>query len=236
MEKTIIISNGDKGGCGKSTISNVLASKAVENGSKVLIVEADSSTGGGQPDVAPRFEGKHENIEVLVSPISANKADSADLIADIFEMIEDSEASVVVINTPAGASESLNAVGDVIAEACTDLNYALNIAYSLHDSKVALNGATDFCNSDFKKGANKIILVQNENFNPVDLSGFNVLKKERMVKVPKLLKSAIERIDNETSFYDVSIEPSLLPALSRASFKKWMRQLDDCGIYDLLEK
>ena len=225
--KTIFISHGDKGGCGKSFLSTVIGSTLEFKEQKFLLVEADASEGGGQPDVAPRFlESKY--AEVVKAPISGG-AESVDLIAELFELIEQSDAEFVVINSPAGASQVLETVGQLITEACRQLDYRLVIFYNLFKTEVALAQAEKVINGDLVGGADEFYLVNNQFFGTPVLSG--KLEQIPTLTLPVLHKNVVDRISSDTSFADAI---DYLPTMQKIQLQQFFSKLMDQGLANVL--
>ena len=131
MKKQIIFSHGGKGGVGKSWTAMVLTEGLLAAGERVSVVEADPT----QPDIAKRYVGDHD---VSVGVLTLNRAgDAENAVAQFGEWLEQSGAAQVVINLPAGAGETLDAHGDLLADLATALDYRLVCTYALEKNRVA---------------------------------------------------------------------------------------------------
>lgn len=131
LKKTMLLSHGGKGGVGKSYNSMVKVEYLLAAGVPVAIIEADPT----QPDVAKRYAG---DPQVRVGVLTLNQAgDSENAVAKFGEWLETSAAEQVVVNLPAGAGETLDAHGDLLADLADALGYRLVVTYSLEKNGVA---------------------------------------------------------------------------------------------------
>ena len=130
MERTLYISHGDKGGVGKSYLS-MLAVEYLLRFGPVSLVEADPT----QPDLGVRYMGL-DNVTVGALPL--NKAGDAENALSAFgEMMETTNATLVVVNLPAGAGETLDSTADMIRDLSDALEYRLVVTYALEKNRVA---------------------------------------------------------------------------------------------------
>ncbi len=132
----IYISHGDKGGVGKSVVSMLLVEMLLGLDRPVALVEADPT----QPDVAARYAG---DGDVLIGALSLNRAgDAENALSRFGDWLESAgEGRDVVVNLPAGAGETLDSLGDLIAGLAEALNYGLTVVYSLEKNSVAAESA-----------------------------------------------------------------------------------------------
>lgn len=129
--KMLFISHGGKGGVGKSYISQAVAEALLAMGLHVTIVEADPT----QPDVATRYLN---DPDVTVGALSLNRAgDAENSVSEFGEWLEQKGGDHVVVNLPAGAGETLDALGDQIRYLADGLGYRLIATYSLEKNRVA---------------------------------------------------------------------------------------------------
>lgn len=226
--KSIYLSHGDKGGSGKSFMADVIGSFLEMNQIPFLLIEADANENGGQPDVAPKFE-LSEYAQVASAPISGNGS-ATDLIAELFTLIEASEVEHVVINTPAGASDVLDDVGELLNLACKELGYRLVVFYSLFKTDVALKQAEKAMKGSLIKNLNELYLVQNEFFGVQKLTSrlsiFESIKVEIIHEnVMRLIKA------------DMSLAKALdsLPVLQRIQLNKFFENMKDQGLQSILK-
>ena len=130
MERTLYVSHGDKGGVGKSYLSMLAVEYLLQFG-PVSLVEADPT----QPDLGVRYMGL-DNVTVGALPL--NKAGDAENALSAFgEMMETTNAELVVVNLPAGAGETLDSTADMIRDLSDALEYRLIVTYALEKNKVA---------------------------------------------------------------------------------------------------
>jgi len=129
--KTLYLSHGDKGGCGKSVLSMLIVEHLLDNDRTVHLVESDPS----QPDLAKRY--KHVP-NVVLGFLSLNRAgDSENAIAKFGAWLETKGGDSVVVNLPAGASETLDDLEDLLADTCEALEYRMVVTYSLEKNILA---------------------------------------------------------------------------------------------------
>jgi hypothetical protein len=225
--KNIYISHGDKGGCGKSFLANVIASIFSMNEEKFLLVEADANLSGGQPDVAPRFE-HNPYAEVVMAPISGQES-AEDLIADLFEVIEQTEVKHVVINTPAGASETLEQVGELIGLACENLGYRLVVLYNLFKTEVAVRQAQAVLNGKLVEYATEFYFVKNEFFGAPSLPGH--MDSLPSLTVPMLHKNVMDRLGDKQGLADALKSLSIMQKIQLEQFLNSLRKQ---GLFEIL--
>lgn len=131
LKKTMLLSHGGKGGVGKSYNSMVKVEYLLAAGLPVAIIEADPT----QPDIAKRYAG---DPQVRVGVLTLNQAgDSENAVAKFGEWLETSGTEQVVVNLPAGAGETLDAHGDLLADLADVLGYRLVVTYALEKNGVA---------------------------------------------------------------------------------------------------
>ncbi|MHB1672287.1 MAG: hypothetical protein ACYCVM_09665 [Acidiferrobacter sp.] len=125
MTKHIFISDGDKGGVGKSVLASVICEARLAMKGRIALVEGDAT----QPDIALRYAG---DPDVLSGILPLNRAGDASLAVSRFATwLETHNPDDVIINLPAGASETLNQQADLIRELADTLGYTLTCFYSL---------------------------------------------------------------------------------------------------------
>ena len=131
MKKQIIFSHGGKGGVGKSWTAMALTEGLLAAGEQVSVVEADPT----QPDIAKRYVN---DPDVNVGVLTLNRAgDAENAVAQFGEWLERSGAGQVVINLPAGAGETLDEHGSLLADLAAALDYRLVVTYCLEKNTVA---------------------------------------------------------------------------------------------------
>ena len=123
--KHVYISHGDKGGVGKSVLAATITEALLTGTSSVALVEGDTT----QPDLALRYAN---DPGVLLGVLPLNRAGDANNAVSAFaSWLEQNDPADVVINLPAGASETLDEHGDLIRQVADALGYALTCFYSL---------------------------------------------------------------------------------------------------------
>ena len=131
MDKILFVSDGGKGGVGKSYMSLAAIEAMLGMGHHVSIVEADPT----QPDVATRYMN---DPDVSVGALSLNRAgDAENAISAFGEWLEKSGGDHVVVNLPAGAGETLNPYGDQFRYLADALGYRFVVTYCLEKNRVA---------------------------------------------------------------------------------------------------
>ena len=106
MNKTLLISHGDKGGVGKSYNSMLKVEHRLAAGLPVALIESDPT----QPDLAQRYAG---DPDVSIGALSLNRAGDAENALSAFgAFLEAGNPDQVVVNLPAGAGETLDALAD----------------------------------------------------------------------------------------------------------------------------
>lgn len=128
MNKRLVISHGDKGGTGKSTISGLVLENAIRLELRPYLIEGDT----GIPDVAQRYRDHVAGVRIPLQ-----RADAADqaivaLFNQLESLLEADEADVVLINLPAGASATIDTrAQEIIAPTAEALGLELVILYAI---------------------------------------------------------------------------------------------------------
>lgn len=235
MSKTIILGHGDKGGCGKSVITHLMAVEAEKRNLSTLIIEADAAD-KGQPDVGPRFEDSSADIEVLRVPLVKSGQTPTALVGDMFSLIQQSDAEVVIINTPAGASDILEEVASIIGMFCNQLKYSLRIVYSLFKTKAALTNAEELTSSPLFKDADQVLYVQNEYFGVPDLDKYPALKKADKVTIPALEETVMSMVEDDTNFNQAKEYLMTSNTFQQIILVDWLNKIADSGLYKILDQ
>ena len=130
MKRTLYVSHGDKGGVGKSYLS-MLAVEYLSQFGHVSLIEADPT----QPDLGVRYS---EMDDVTVGALPLNQAgDAVNALSAFGEMLEISNADLVVVNLPASAGETLDGTAGMIRDLADALGYSLIVTYALEKNRVA---------------------------------------------------------------------------------------------------
>ena len=134
LKRTILFSHGNKGGVAKSNTSMVETEYVLSTGQPVTLVEADMT----QPDIATRYANV-PNVTIGVLPL--NRAGDAENALGAFgEYLEAHTPEVVVVNLPAGAGETLDALASSIRDLADALEYRLVATYGLEKNRTASDG------------------------------------------------------------------------------------------------
>ena len=122
--RTLTLSGGNKGGCGKSLIATTLTSLLIQQGETVTVIEADQAN----PDLARRFR---VHVDVLLADIR----DRDGWIA-ILDALETIDTRHIVMSLPAGMNE-MEMIGSLLNRTLKSLEIELNYIFVLsrqHDS------------------------------------------------------------------------------------------------------
>lgn len=225
MKKTILLSHGGKGGVGKSYNSMVKAEYLLAAGLPVAIIEADPT----QPDVAKRYAGDRS---VQVGVLTLNQAgDSENAVARFGEWLETSGAEQVVVNLPAGAGETLDAHGDLLADLADALGFRLVVTYALEKNGVA----ADEMASSLEEGLmarvapeNRFIVIPAYKGDPSTFEWLEHPARERF-EVPEIIMPAL---GNRSALRKLEATPGRVAALIDKSNRPegWMI-LDQSSVF-----
>lgn len=201
--KTIIISHGDKGGCGKSHVAMITAAALSQSNEPMLLIDADANASNmGQGDVANRFKTDlHRHVETVVLPLTGEDGDAEQRVGDMLDFVTDFHGSVVLINLPANASQTLEAQGELLAEMVAEFGHQLFILYSFEPLSVSVSGLIESAESAVMSAAERVVLVRNENFgseatyNEV-ISAHPSLASFPQATIPVLSERAIQALKN----------------------------------------
>lgn len=173
--KNLYLSHGDKGGCGKSVLSMLIVEHLLADGKSVHLVESDPS----QPDLARRYE---DDDGVIIGFLSLNQAgDSENAISKFNTWLETQGGEDVVVNLPAGASETLDDLGDLLADTCDALGYRLVVTYSLEKNGMAadmLAGSLKSGVMSFAAPENRFVIYPAFKGEPGDFAWFEHAARE----------------------------------------------------------
>lgn len=137
LRKTLLISHGDKGGVGKSYNSMLKVEHLLATGGPVALIESDPT----QPDLAQRYAG---DPDVTVGALSLNRAgDAENALSSFGAFLESTLPDQVVVNLPAGAGETLDALGGLVRDLADALGYRLVVTYALEKNRIAASALAD---------------------------------------------------------------------------------------------
>jgi hypothetical protein len=154
----IYISHGDKGGVGKSMVAASLIDTIISADPKttILLVEGDNTN----PDVAPRFDNNAQVVSI-VAPL--NNPDRGfevlgNVMGTVVDQISEGETISVVINTPAGFSDTFTPEAQtLLKEIAEAYGSKIQVLYSVGDTHLASSGAYDFVAKNKTGGAVKLV-------------------------------------------------------------------------------
>ena len=225
MKKMVFV-HGDKGGVGKSTFAGLLTDYAWNQGMPVALVEGDKMI----RDVAPRFEG----IEgVRVVDVNLARPDmSEDAIVALFGAMEThlGDTQIVIVNSPASSSETLDRQAEIIAPTVQALGYALLVAWMVDigaDSAV-LAGKSELC-----RVADQKFAVQNTRLKPVEGLAWHRHPARREwlesggqeVVLPGITERVMQKVReiSDMPYSRMVRDPSVnLNIVERQSLKRWV--------------
>lgn len=155
-KKKLILVHGDKGGVGKSTLAGLAIDYAIEHFGHVAVVEGDEKI----DDVSSRFVGV-PGVRGFMVDLARPDASQEAIIALFDELEGAGLPPVVVINTPASSSATLDRQARILVETAHDMDYAVCVAWMLgpDDSSAALSHESELC-----KLADTKVAVVNERF------------------------------------------------------------------------
>ncbi|MHB8388532.1 MAG: hypothetical protein ACYDBH_02995 [Acidobacteriaceae bacterium] len=132
--KILFFSHGNKGGVAKSFTSMTATEFLIARGHQIALIEADAT----QPDIASRYR---DVPEVTLGFLPLNKAgDAENALSDFGSYLEANTPDIVVVNLPAGAGETLDALASSIRDLSDALGYRLTVAYGLEKNRTAADG------------------------------------------------------------------------------------------------
>lgn len=138
---------GPKGGTGKSMAAALGLDHRLATGAPVLLIEGDA----GIPDLALRFR---ESVPVEL--VNLNRAGDAETsFARLGNVLEAAAAAGqhVVINTPAGAADTIDELAPVLAEIADSMKYDLVVTFSLNPHRPS----TDALLQSLKSGLMSVV-------------------------------------------------------------------------------
>lgn len=214
MKKKIIISHGDKGGCGKSFIATLIGSELERRGKSFILIETDSSEDGGQADVAPRFrDSQHGQVEY--APLHSANVHTEVTVGQIFDLIDRTDNEVFLINVPAGASETLNSVADLFVGGAEEIGAELRITYSMFPHSASLRNAEETAKGLFGQAAKPFVLIANGGIGEIEQFKMEVARRKLtdlpLVTIPALSPKSLDPFKNaeDKNFADLADDKSM---------------------------
>lgn len=223
MKKMIFV-HGDKGGVGKSTLASLIVDYALHNDFSTAIVEGDKTI----RDVAPRFR---DSQATLIDVDLARPDLSEEAIVGLFSAIEQhlADAEIVVINTPASASQTLDKQAEIIAPTVQALGFSLAVAWMIDigEDSARLASQSGLC-----QVANRKIAVQNTRLKPREaLPWHKHPAREKWLAsggVEAILPGLTERVmgrvrEIQAPFSQIVVDKENgLTIIERQSLKRWV--------------
>ena len=246
---TLILSHGDKGGVGKSTVATLIASRLYENGESMAVIETDArntdSNAGGVPDVGPRFAGRVDDIITL--PLSDSDEDAEQSVAKLIQVIEtlsNKGTDYIIVNTPASASSVIEqeAVGSMLGALLADIGVDLRVTYSLFPSQDSTATAAAAFAGQVVPTATHAVLVTNRYLGKATafdrhLRASKTLKNIPRVELPKASSDIAQLIidSNHANLVELSSDAGSMDRATRFRIRRWYtdaadRLLDGIGI------
>jgi len=195
--QALIVSHGDAGGTGKSTVAYLMASILIDWGYRVVVIDGDAAETAGKADVRLRFVGK-AGVDTVTAPILTNGDDAEDTVTRLFNLLGRFTASYAVLNAPANASETLERIGYIFGRIAARQCVDLRVAYSL-DRSQALQVADRVARGPFFASASRAAFVRNEAFGSEDrfdreLDQLEGAGRMSRTTIPYLSRDAMERL------------------------------------------
>jgi anion-transporting ArsA/GET3 family ATPase len=224
-KKKLVLVHGDKGGVGKSTLASLAIDYAIEHFGQVAVVEGDEKI----DDVSARFAGV-PGVQGFMVDLARPDASEEAIIA-LFEELENAGLpNIVVVNTPASASATLDRQAVVLVEAAHEMGYSIHVAWMLgpDDASAALSTESALCQlADIK------VAVVNERFGDGKRFAWTRHAARQAWKdsgglesaLPCLTDRAITAVQQHPGRYtDLAAPGSALSTITRKYVLDWVRQ------------
>ncbi|MBU2804350.1 hypothetical protein HF668_04095 [Acidithiobacillus ferridurans] len=118
----LFFSHGDKGGVGKSMVSAVMVDYLLTQGKIVGVIEGDLAA-----DIAMRFANS-----VDIQAVDLNRAgDRERAVMGFVDALDALQGHDVVVNLPAGSSETLEELADVLVAGAESVGFDTHVFYAL---------------------------------------------------------------------------------------------------------
>lgn len=224
MTKKLILGHGDKGGVGKSTLISLCVDFALTHG-PVCVVEGDATI----DDVAARFGGIDG---VMGMGVDLSRPDaSEEAVIGVFDALERKGLpDIVVINTPASASATLDKQASVFIDAAHEMGYSVRVGWMVgpDENSAALSASSALCGL-----ADRRIAVLNGRFG--DPAKFLWARHKARIAwlesggleaiLPPLTDSAMHAVRENMGRYTALADPgSPLTTITRKYVGDWCRR------------
>jgi len=224
-KKKLVLVHGDKGGVGKSTLAGLAIDFALTRYGQVAVVEGDEKI----DDVSSRFAGV-PGVQGFMVDLARPDASEEAVIALFDELESAGLPEVVVVNTPASASATLDRQAAVLVEAAHDMGYAVAVAWMLgpDDSSAALSAESALCRlADVKLAVINCRFGDGKRFSwtrhPARTEWLESGGLESTL--PALTDRAITAVQEHPGRYsDLAAPGSALSTITRKYVGEWVRQ------------
>lgn len=224
QKKKLVLGHGDKGGVGKSTLISLAIDYALTFGN-VCVIEGDATV----DDVAARFAGV-PGVTGFGVDLSRPDA-SEEAVIGLFEALErEGLPDTVVINTPAGASATIDRQAEVFTEAARELGYSIHVGWVVgpDENSAALSATSGLC-----RLADRKIAILNSHYG--DPKKFLWTKHEARTAwvesgglesiLPALTDSAMGAVRGNIGRYtDLALPGSGISTITRKYIGDWCRR------------
>lgn len=221
MERKLIISDGAKGGVGKSTVSALAVEYLLDRDGEVIVVEGDRTI----PDVAERYSGVDGVIGVMASLARPDRREEA--IIKMFEAIESLDSGAdVVVNTPASASETIDVEAETVLAVAHEMGFNVHVGWVIADDEI---GACLAGESALAAGADYRLAIMNERFQGERAWKGGAARKSWLkgggaeITLPELTERAIEVLKASTGrIADLTTPEGGQSIVLRQVIKSWL--------------
>lgn len=155
-KKLLTLFHGDKGGVGKSFCAAVYIDKKLAAKENIKIIETDTRN----PDISRLFKKTADVSRVDMTDHSG--------VLDFLDLLNETEASEVIVSLPAGIGRTLTMEADFIKSALDELGYKLRVFWPINRLKDSLTLLAQFHNDNPLAEGAEIIVVLNGFFGEAD--------------------------------------------------------------------
>lgn len=222
--KKLILVHGDKGGFGKSTLAGLAIDYAITRYGQVAVVEGDEKI----DDVSSRFAGV-QGVQGFMVDLARPDASEEAVIALFDELEAAGLPDIVVVNTPASASATLDRQATVLIEAAHDMGYSVHVAWMLgpDDSSAALSAESELCRlADIKIAVINCRFGDGKRFSWTRHPARAAWQASGGLEsaLPALTDRAITAVQSNTGRYsDLAAPGSPLSTITRKYVGEWVR-------------
>jgi len=157
MKHQLWVSHGDKGGVGKSMVSNVLVELLRLSGKKVLLVDGEPENG----DVAKRYTGIPGVKTILIDLGTAELfEESINKLAGEIEKSLSEKIECTVVNLPAGASQCIDKDVKSLREIVEALDIEVFTLINVGDSEFSGRKAKEIADSGLGQLGKSVFFIQ----------------------------------------------------------------------------